>query len=462
MTAFTSLERRAAASLSLVYATRMMGLFLLLPVMSILGQDLTGATPLLVGFALGVYGLFQALLQIPFGLLSDRYGRKPLIYIGLALLIVGSLVAAASDSIWGVIIGRAMQGAGAISAAVIALAADLTRDNQRTKMMAVIGASIGLSFILSIMLGPVLMTAVGLSGIFIVIAVLGAAGLLLVRYLVPNPPAIELNRDVSVVVGQLRAMLRHPQLVRLDIGILVLHFLITATFVCVPLGFLERSIAPDDHWQVYLTACLLSLFIVIPLVGFGESRWGVRPVMALSIVGLAISEFMIGTVNDSWWLVVASLVVFFGFLNVLESMLPSLVSRIAPAASRGSAMGVYSTSQFFGAFLGGVFGGWVQGAFGLGVAHILIGILCLGWLLVIRGMEEPEKLASYRAALPKESDLPAAILPAQSYAALEASIGQLHGVAEVSLLEAEQSIYLKINKKEFDETRLQQLLTGGG
>ncbi len=453
MTAFTSLERRAAASLSLVYVTRMMGLFLLLPVMSIVGQDLSGATPLLVGFALGVYGLFQALLQIPFGLLSDRYGRKPLIYIGLTMLIIGSLVAAASDSIWGVIIGRALQGAGAISAAVIALAADLTRDDQRTKMMAVIGASIGLSFILSIMLGPVLMTSVGLSGIFIFIAVLGLAGLLLVRFLVPDPPAIELNRDVSVVVGELRRLLKHPQLLRLDIGILVLHFLITATFVCVPLGFVERSIAPEDHWQVYLVACVLSLFIVVPLIGFGESRLGVRRVMTISIVGLALSEFLIGTVNDSWWLVVGSLVVFFGFLNVLESMLPSLVSRIAPAASRGSAMGVYSTSQFFGAFLGGIFGGWVQGAFGLSVTHILIGILCLGWLLVILGMQEPQRLTSFRTTLPVDAALQGG--------ALEARISELQGVAEVSLLEPERFIYLKINKKEFDENELQALLTRG-
>lgn len=453
MTAFTSLERRAAASLSLVYVTRMMGLFLLLPVMSIVGQDLSGATPLLVGFALGVYGLFQALLQIPFGLLSDRYGRKPLIYIGLTMLIIGSLVAAASDSIWGVIIGRALQGAGAISAAVIALAADLTRDDQRTKMMAVIGASIGLSFILSIMLGPLLMTSVGLSGIFIFIAVLGLAGLLLVRFLVPDPPAIELNRDVSVVVGELRRLLKHPQLLRLDIGILVLHFLITATFVCVPLGFVERSIAPEDHWQVYLVACMLSLLIVVPLVGFGESRLGVRRVMTISIVGLALSEFLIGTVNDSWWLVVGSLVVFFGFLNVLESMLPSLVSRIAPAASRGSAMGVYSTSQFFGAFLGGIFGGWVQGAFGLSVTHFLIGILCLGWLLVIRGMQEPQRLTSFRATLPVDVALQGG--------ALEARISQLQGVAEVSLLEPERFIYLKINKKEFDENELHALLTRG-
>lgn len=455
MTAFTSLERRAAVSLSLVYTTRMMGLFLLLPVMSIVGQDLAGATPLLVGFALGVYGLFQALLQIPFGLLSDRYGRKPLIYLGLVLLIVGSLIAAASDSIWGVILGRALQGAGAISAAVIALAADLSRDDQRTKMMAVIGASIGLSFIFSIMLGPVLMTAMGLSGIFMVIAVLGVAALLLVRFLVPEPPpAVALNRDVSVVAGQLLAMVKHPQLLRLDFGILALHFLITATFVCVPLGLIERSIAPADHWQIYLVSCLLSLLIVIPLVGFGESRLGVRWVMAISIVGLAVSEFLLGGVNDNWWLVVWSLVVFFGFLNVLESILPSLVSRIAPAASRGSAMGVYATSQFFGAFLGGIFGGWVLGEFGVDAAHFVIGVMCLGWLLVVRGMQEPAKLVSYKAVLPN------AIASQQD--ALEARVRQLRGVEEVSLLKAEQSIYLKINKKEFDESQFHEVLTATG
>jgi MFS family permease len=383
----------------------MMGLFLLLPVMSIAGQELSGATPLLIGVAIGIYGLFQAFLQIPFGLLSDRYGRKPLIYLGLILLIIGSLIAAAADSIWGVIVGRALQGAGAISAAVIALAADLTRDDQRTKMMAIIGASIGASFILSIMLGPVLMTVVGLNGIFLAIALLGTLSLLVMRFLVPQPRGMEMNRDVSVVASQLRNMLTHPQLVRLDIGILFLHFLITATFVCVPLGLVERSIAPDSHWQVYFMACVLSLLIVVPMVGFGEARWGVRRVMIVSIVGLALSEFLIGAVNDNWWLVVGSLVVFFGFLNVLEAILPSLVSRIAPAASRGSAMGVYSTSQFLGAFLGGVFGGWIHGAFGLGMAHVVIGVLCLAWLVVVYGMTEPEKLASYRASLPTDSSL---------------------------------------------------------
>ncbi len=449
MTAFTSTERRAAASLSLVYATRMMGLFLLLPVMSILGQDLGGATPVLIGLALGVYGLCQALFQIPFGLVSDRIGRKPVIYFGLLVFVAGSLVAAASDSIWGVIAGRALQGAGAISAAVMALAADLSRDDQRTKMMAIIGASIGLSFILSIMLGPLLMNSMGLTGIFLVIAVLGVVAALLVRFIVPQPPSPGHNREVSVIASDLGAILKNPQLQRLDIGILLLHLLITATFVCVPLGLLERGIPATEHWMVYLTACFGSLLIMVPLIGLSEKALGIRRVMMISIIGLAIAEVCIAMVGNQWWLVVLAITLFFGFLNVLESMLPSLVSRIAPVASRGSAMGVYSTSQFTGAFLGGVLGGWTYGEFGLGTAHLMLGALTLLWLLVIRGMQEPVRTASYQLRL---DQLPVSAVADTS--ALEATIRCANGVVDVSVIADEGVAYLKINRKLFDEKTL--------
>lgn len=449
LAAFTTLERRAAASLSLVYATRMMGLFLLLPVMSLLGQDLSGSTPLLIGLALGVYGLCQAILQIPFGLMSDRYGRKPVIYFGLLLLVIGSLVAAASDSIWGVIVGRAMQGAGAISAAVMALAADLSRDNQRTKMMAIIGASIGLSFILSIMIGPLLMNYVGLSGIFLVIALSGVIAALLVRFSVPEPESTRQvnNRDFSVTINQLGAIIKNPQLRRLDAGILLLHLLITATFVCVPLGLLQREIPVAEHWLVYLTACLASLLIMVPLVGLSESGWGVRKVMVVSIVGLAVAEFLIGLVGNHWWTVVASLMLFFGFLNVLESMLPSLVSRIAPVASRGSAMGVYSTSQFFGAFLGGVLGGWMVGSVGLQAAHLILGVLCLLWLFALKGLNEPVRASSYQLSL--------GVIPAARQSELEIKLANVPGVIEVSYVPGESVAYLKVIRKELDEQALQ-------
>lgn len=449
MTPFTPIERRAAASLSLVYATRMMGLFLLLPVMSILGQDLEGATPLLIGLALGIYGLCQAVLQIPFGLMSDRFGRKPVIYAGLFVFVIGSLLAAASDSIWGVIAGRALQGAGAISAVVMALAADLSRDDQRTKMMAIIGASIGLSFIVSIMLGPLLMNSMGLSGIFVVIAVLGVMAGLLVRFSVPEPKALTHNREFTVTVSDLGGIVRNPQLQRLDIGICILHLLITATFVCVPLGLLERNIAATEHWLVYLTACLGSLVIMVPLIGLSEKGWGIRRVLVIAIAGLAIAEFFIGMMGSHWWLVVFSLTLFFGFLNVLESMLPSLVSRIAPVASRGGAMGVYSTSQFFGAFLGGVLGGWMVGAIGLSMAHLILGVLCLCWLFVIRGMPVPQRTSSYQ--LPVE-------IAEKDVESVERAVKSVAGVDEVVIHAREGTAYLKVNRKILDEAALQQCL----
>ncbi len=450
MAAFNSLERRAAASLSLVYATRMMGLFLLLPVMSILGQELHGATPLLIGVALGIYGLFQAVLQIPFGMMSDRFGRKRVIYAGLALLVIGSVVAAMSESIWGVIVGRALQGAGAISAAVMALAADLSRDDQRTKMMAIIGASIGLSFVLSIMLGPVLMSWLGLSGIFVAIATTGLLSALLVRFTVPDlPDANRLhNRDFSADVHQLGRVIKNPELLRLDIGILLLHLLITATFVCVPLGLLERGIAPDTHWKVYLSACLFSLLIMIPLIGLSEK--GVKRVLVISIIGLAFAEVFIGLTGQNWWLIVLSIGIFFGFLNVLESMLPTLVSRIAPVACRGSAMGVYSSSQFLGAFIGGVAGGWMVGVIGVAKAHVVLGLLCLCWLLVIRRMIEPARLSSYQLSLPATQTL--------NEAELEQQLRTVEGVEEVSVNFTDKVAYLKVRKKTLNEQALQDCI----
>ncbi|MEM7259998.1 MAG: MFS transporter [Pseudomonadota bacterium] len=447
MAAFTPLERRAAASLSLVYASRMMGLFLLLPVMSVLGQDLSGSTPLLIGVALGIYGLFQALLQIPFGILSDRFGRKRVIYFGLALMVLGSLVAAAGDSIWQVIVGRALQGAGAISAAVMALAADLSRDSQRTKMMAIIGASIGLSFIASIMIGPLLMSRVGLNGIFLIIAFTGLLSALLVWLAVPDAGHIVPNRDFSTTGQQLRSVLADRELQRLDISIMILHLLITATFVCMPLGLIERGIAAPAHWQVYLAACALSLLVLIPLVALSERS--IRRTMLFSIAGLAVAVVFVGLSNDQWWVVVAALGLFFGFVNVLESMLPSLVSRVAPVGARGSAMGVYSSSQFIGAFVGGVLGGWMVGSVGLQTAHIVLGCLCALWLPVTYFMQEPRRLSSYQLSLGQCS------LP---LAELESRLRAVAGVEEVLLVPEDQVAYLKVRRKQLDEQSLREVV----
>ena len=447
MAAFTSLELRAAISLSFVYITRMMGLFLLLPVLSVLARDLDGATPLLIGLAIGIYALFQAILQIPFGLMSDRFGRKPVILAGLAVFILGSVVAAMTDSIWGIIIGRALQGGGAISAVIMALAADLTRDSQRTKIMAVIGVSIGLSFMISIILGPLLMLRFQLAGIFYFIALSGIAAAMLVWLVVPDPDKINNDRNISVVISEMPMLLRNRELLRIDFGIFILHLLITASFVCIPLVLLDTGIGVEAHWHVYMYGALGSLLILLPMIGFAERKFPVKWVMVSSITGFAVALFAIGAVSDSFRGAVVCMVLFFGFLSVLESLLPSLASRTAPASFRGTVMGVYSTSQFLGAFIGGVAGGWLIGKVGNANALLVLCALSLCWLPFAWHMKNPERLANYRLSL--KSSL---IDSGTNLTELSRKLEGVPGVVEVSVVD--RAAYLKVIRREFDEQSL--------
>ncbi len=451
MPAFNSVERRAALSLSFLYITRMMGLFLLLPVLSVLAQDMNGATPLLIGLAVGIYALFQALLQIPFGMLSDRFGRKPVILAGLAIFIIGSLVAALSNSIWGIIIGRALQGGGAISAVIMALAGDLTRDNQRTKIMAVIGASIGLSFILSLIIGPLLMSRFDLAGIFYFITVFGVIAALLVMFVVPNPIDSNQDRNISVVINEMPGLLRHPDLLKIDFGIFLLHLLITAGFVCIPLRLLGSGIDVQSHWVIYLVGAVGSLVILLPMIGIAERKWPVNWVMMAGVIGLALALAVLSFVPDLFWLLVVGMVLFLGFLSVLESMLPSLASRTAPASLRGTAMGIYSTSQFLGAFIGGVGGGWLVGKMGDEKALLVLAMVCLVWIPVVWRMKSPQRLSSFRLSL-KESF----IGTNERINDLREALGGVAGVIEVSVVPAEQAAYLKVEKRTFDDSDLDQ------
>jgi len=454
--AFTSLEKRAAISLSFLYTTRMMGLFLLLPVLSVLARDLEGATPLLIGLAVGIYALFQAVLQIPFGFMSDRFGRKPVILTGLGIFIAGSLIAAMADSIWGIVIGRALQGGGAISAVIMAMAADLTRDNQRTKIMAVIGASIGLSFIISIILGPLLMVRFNLAGIFYFIAASGVVAVLLVMFVVPDPDKPSSDRNVSVVVKEIPALLRSAELLRIDFGIFVLHLLITAGFVCIPLRLLENGVALESHWSVYLFGAIGSLVVLLPMIGFAERKLPVRWVMVAGIAGLSVALFAMGLDARGFQVAVMWMAVFLGFMSVLESLLPSLASRTAPASLRGTAMGVYSTSQFFGAFVGGLAGGWLVGELGNSNTLMVLGVISLCWLPVAWCMKSPQRLSNYRLSL-KESLLnPGQDTGPSDARALCAQLELIPGVVEVSVMGAEKAAYLKVNRQEFDEQSLRE------
>lgn len=379
----TPLELRSASSLAMIFFLRMFGLFLILPVLSLYTGDMIGATPLLVGLALGVYGLTQAVFQIPFGLISDRIGRKPVITLGLIIFVIGCVVAALADNIYWLIFGRALQGSGAIAASVMALAADQTRESQRTKVMAIIGISIGLAFTLSFIAGPVLNIWVGLSGLFWIGAVLGLSAIVILFSWVPHPPRIVFHEECETETGSLWAVLKNPDLLRLDASILILHIVLTASFVVIPLALRDHAgIDQSQHWKTYLPVMLLAIVCMLPFIRLAETRNLAKPVFLGAIVLLGIGETGLWLEHDSFLQLTLMLLAFFTAFNYLEAALPSLVSRAAPVKRKGTALGVYSTSQFFGAFLGGAMGGWLYGKTGIGSVFLANTILIIIWLLI--------------------------------------------------------------------------------
>jgi MFS family permease len=389
-------ERRAALSLAGIFSLRMLGMFMILPVFALYADRIDGATPVLMGLAIGIYGMTQALLQIPFGLLSDRWGRKPVIAAGLLLFALGSVVAALSDSIYGVIAGRALQGSGAIAAAVMALAADLTREEQRTKAMAIIGISIGMSFSLALVAGPVLDHWLGLAGIFWLTAVLACLGIAVLYLVVPQPAISRLHRDAEPVPAQFLSVLRDGQLLRLDFGILSLHMILTASFTVLPLILRDTLELPSGrHWHVYLPVLVLSVVAMVPFIILAERRRRMKQVFLGAILVVALAQFGLAVWHASLFSVALLLFLFYVGFNLLEATLPSLISKMAPPDSKGTAMGFYSSSQFFGAFLGGVLGGWLQGRAGLAGVLVFCGGAALVWLVVAASMRSPRYLTSH-------------------------------------------------------------------
>lgn len=379
-----SRERRATAGLAGIFVTRMLGLALILPVFAIYAEQLAGNTPFLIGMALGVYGLTQALLQIPFGIASDRFGRKPVIITGLLIFMLGSVVAAMATTIEGVIIGRALQGAGAVAAAVIALLADLTRDEQRTKAMALIGMSIGASFIFALFLGPLLYDVVSVPGIFWLTAILALVGIAVLVLFIPTPVRAVPH---APPLSQLKDALKDRRLAQLNFGIFVLHAVMTAIFVVVPLLLVHKAgIAGNKHWQVYPPVLLASLAIMIPLLVTAERKQKLHRIFPFAVLLLVASQGVIYWGQNSVWGIAIGLWLFFGAFNALEALMPSLVSRLAPADGKGAAVGIFSSSQFFGAFVGGAGAGAIHGAFGTPAVFVFTALLLSLWFVVSLGM----------------------------------------------------------------------------
>ena len=381
----TALERRSVSSLALLYSFRMLGLFMVLPLLSLYAGDMPGATPSLIGLALGAYGLTQAGLQLPLGWLSDQVGRKPVIIGGLLVFALGSVLAATADSLWGIVIGRAVQGAGAIAATVMALVADLTSTEQRTKAMAIVGMSIGLSFAVALVLGPVIAAVGGLASVFWVTALLAGGGIAIVALLVPTPDAgAVMHSDVGARPRLFGRALRDLALLRLNFGVFSLHFILMACFLVVP-GALEQLAGVDraHHWQVYLPVLVLSVVGMLPLMRIAERGGRPREMFLCGIALLALAIPMLGLASSAMVLYLALWLFFVGF-NYLEATLPSQVSKSVFSGGKGTALGIYSTCQFLGTFAGGAGGGWLVQHFGqLSLVGLCLGLALAWWLLML-------------------------------------------------------------------------------
>ncbi len=445
-------ERRAAAGLAGIFALRMLGLFMILPVFALYAHDLAGATPLLVGLAIGAYGLTQALLQIPFGVLSDRIGRKSVIYVGLMLFALGSVVAAAAESIQWVIIGRALQGSGAVAAAITALAADLTRESVRTRAMAAIGVSVALSFAAALVLGPVLGNLMGVAGIFWLTGGLALLGMALLAGVVPSPASSAIHRDAQPVLVQLGGVLRDGQLLRLDTGVFLLHLTMVSLFVVLPLSLNDTGLAAARHWQLYLPVVLAAILLMVPFIIAAEQGARVRGVLLGSAAALLVALLGFALLHNSLWALALLLTVMFTVFNLLEAVLPSLVSKVASAGAKGTAMGVFSSAQFVGAFLGGLLGGLAHERLGPEAVYLVGAGAACAWLLVAATLRPPRQLTLHL--------LPMAELPAAALPGLRERLLAVPGVEEAVIALDEGVAHLKVDNHRVDWARLQAAATG--
>jgi MFS family permease len=455
----TPAELRATLSLASIYGLRMLGMFLILPIFAIYASTLPDKpSGLMVGLALGAYGLTQALLQLPFGMASDKYGRKPMIYIGLGIFAIGSMVAALAMNIEGVIIGRAIQGAGAVSAVVTALVADLTRDEHRTKAMATIGGTIGIAFAFSLVAGPILNEWMGVPGIFFLTGILTLAAIAVVRFVVPDPVHSHYHSDASAAPAKLKDVLKNRQLLRLNYGIFALHAAQMAMFVVVPFAINQTSdMDVNQHWKIYLPVVLAAFVLMVPAIIYAEKQSKMKQVFVAAVAVMLLAQIMFAVSISYFWGIVASLTIYFIAFNLLEASLPSLISKIAPAAAKGTAMGVYNTAQSLGIFVGGAFGGYLSHVYGFASVFIFCGVMMVLWLLFASSMQAPLAVRTKMYTMNESADA----MSADQAGAIRAKLLELAGVVEAAVLPQERTVILKIDKSyDWDDAQVYQLLKG--
>lgn len=451
----TGSERRAAGSLAAIFGLRMLGMFLILPVFSLYAQHLPGGDDhALVGLALGIYGLTQAALMLPFGMASDRWGRKPVIVVGLLIFAVGSFLAASATDIHTVIFGRALQGAGAISAAVTALLADLTREEKRTQAMAMIGSTIGLAFAISLAGGPVLYRWIGVPGIFAMTGVLALLAILVIRFVTPNPGVTAFHSDAQPSVGRLKGVLRDGELLRLDYGIFALHAAQMAMFVIVPLALRDTGgLSAESHWRVYLPVLLGSFVFLVPAIIHAEKYGRMKQVFVAAVALMFLAQLGFSLFIGHFWGVVATLFAYFVAFNILEATLPSLISKVAPPEAKGTAMGVYNTSQALGLFFGGAVGGWLASVWGYSAVFAFCTALMGLWLVLAQGMRPPLRV--------KTRMFHVGHLDAVAVRKLAARLTVFVGVEAVTVLPDEGVVMLKVSQMGWDEEGVKHVLQGG-
>ncbi|QVL44966.1 MAG: MFS transporter [Methylophilaceae bacterium] len=444
----SSAEQRATISLAAIYGLRMLGMFLILPIFAIYAQTLEGGQDsTMVGLALGAYGLTQVLLQLPFGIASDKYGRKKVIYVGMLIFVIGSVVAAMGNDIITVIIGRAIQGAGAVSAVVMALVADSTREEHRTKAMATIGGTIGVTFALSLVAGPLLNESIGVPGIFWMTAILSIFAIGVVKFLVPDPVNSHFHSDTETAPDKIKEVLSNSQLLRLNFGAFSLHAAQMAMFVVVPFALKETSgMSENQHWLVYLPVLTVSFIMMLPAIIYGEKYAKLKPVFIGAVATMLFAQLLFAANIHHFWGVVTALFFYFLAFNLLEATLPSLISKMAPAASKGTAIGVHNTAQSLGIFIGAVVGGFLSGHYGFSSVFVFCSVLMGIWLISAFGMKTPPSV--------KTKMYHVEALGEKQATTLKQSVESMLGVEEVAVLAQESTLIVKINNQQTVEAQL--------